>query len=162
MTAVGLRSIPGQRPCLVRIIGRELPGAACGPYTDVHVALAVGKEVHNVVLADVPEVIWETEVRVGEKDGVRTFHGKAVEGKAPERFLYLNWSGRLGAAPHAGFRRAKLRLDLVPQGVLEAALSSGVLVGTVGLTDPKGMPLCASVKPPVIGWAAGQPTRAST
>jgi hypothetical protein len=31
---------------------------------------------------------------------------------------------------------------------------SGVLVGRLGLTDPKGGPLCASVRPPVVQWSA--------
>jgi Family of unknown function (DUF5990) len=30
-----------------------------------------------------------------------------------------------------------------------------VLVGRVGLTDPKGNPVCASVRPPLIEWSAG-------
>jgi len=52
------------------------------------------------------------------------------------------------------FRRAKLWLDTVPADVLGQALDRGVLVGRIGLTDPKGNPLCAAVRPPVIEWAA--------
>jgi Family of unknown function (DUF5990) len=29
-----------------------------------------------------------------------------------------------------------------------------VLVGRLGLTDPKGNPLCAAVRPPIIEWSA--------
>jgi hypothetical protein len=29
-----------------------------------------------------------------------------------------------------------------------------VLVGRLGLADPKGNPLCAAVRPPVIEWSA--------
>jgi hypothetical protein len=52
------------------------------------------------------------------------------------------------------FRRAKLWLNTVPEDVMADALRSGTLVGRLGLTDAKGNPLCASVRPPVITWAA--------
>lgn len=38
--------------------------------------------------------------------------------------------------------------------MLVQALELGVLVGRLGLTDPKGNPLCAAVRPPVIEWSA--------
>jgi hypothetical protein len=38
--------------------------------------------------------------------------------------------------------------------VLDQALELGVLVGRLGLTDAKGNPLCAAVRPPVIEWSA--------
>ncbi len=45
------------------------------------------------------------------------------------------------------FRRAKLMLDSVPDDVLAAAASDGLLVGRLGLTDANGGPLCARVDP---------------
>jgi hypothetical protein len=38
--------------------------------------------------------------------------------------------------------------------VLDQALDLGLLVGRLGLTDPKGNPRCAAVRPPVIEWSA--------
>lgn len=38
--------------------------------------------------------------------------------------------------------------------VLGSAAKSGLLVGTLGLTDAKGNPLCARVRPPQISWTA--------
>ena len=52
------------------------------------------------------------------------------------------------------FRRAKLMLDAVPPDVLRAAERSGSLVARLGLTDAKGGPLCAAVRPPVVTWSA--------
>jgi hypothetical protein len=45
-----------------------------------------------------------------------------------------------------------------PAAVLDEALDLGLLVGRLGLIDPKGNPRCAAVRPPVIEWsaAAGQ------
>ena len=54
------------------------------------------------------------------------------------------------------FRRAKLWLNAIPTDVIDSALESGVLVGRLGLTDGKGNPLCASVRPPLIEWSAGR------
>ena len=53
------------------------------------------------------------------------------------------------------FRRAKLMLDGVPDNILAKAAKSGVLVGRLGLTDVKGQPLCAAVRPPMIEWSVG-------
>jgi len=52
------------------------------------------------------------------------------------------------------FRRAKVWLDAIPPGVLDNALQLGLLVGRMGLTDRKGNPVCAAVRPPVIEWSA--------
>jgi hypothetical protein len=52
------------------------------------------------------------------------------------------------------FRRPKLWLDAVPPDVLGQALDLGLLVGRLGLTDPKGNPRCAAVRPPVIEWSS--------
>jgi hypothetical protein len=54
------------------------------------------------------------------------------------------------------FRRPKLMLADVPTAVLAAATASGTLVGTLGLTDAKGHPLCARVTPPKIHWSPGE------
>jgi hypothetical protein len=53
------------------------------------------------------------------------------------------------------FRRAKLWLDAITPSVLERAVQQGALIGRLGLTDPAGNPLCASVRPPLIEWSAG-------
>jgi hypothetical protein len=45
-------------------------------------------------------------------------------------------------------------LDSVPEDVLAAAASDGLLVGRLGLTDANGGPLCARVDPPHITWTA--------
>ena len=36
----------------------------------------------------------------------------------------------------------------------EWAVERGLLVGRLGLTDAKGGPICASVRPPLIDWSA--------
>jgi len=147
-----------RRPLVVRIVARSLPGRTCGPYTDVTVALAskVGCDPADGVPADRRSATWETRVEVSERNGSAAFHGPAVNGPPRERFVYLTWIGRKGRAKPAMFRRAKLRLDAVPAGVLASALRSGVLVGKLGLTAADGMPVCASVRPPAIEWSVSR------
>lgn len=149
--------IPASSRVRVRIDAHDLPGSACGPYSDVFVGLVEEPGVHpsRMVSGAAREASWEIAIDVRNDGGAPAFRGKAVHGRAPERFLYLVWIGREGRAPAAMFRRAKLRLDVVPHDVLARACASGVLVGRVGLTDSRGMPLCASVKPPAIAWSSG-------
>lgn len=150
----GLTAAP--RSIRVRIVARALPGRTCGPYRDVHVGFVAkaGEHPDAMTDGDARGATWETTVELRDVGGAPAFRGPAVHGPKDERFFYLAWIGRLGDAPPAMFRRAKLRLDAIPAGVLAAASRSGALVARLGLTDARGMPLCASVKPPDIEWSA--------
>jgi hypothetical protein len=52
------------------------------------------------------------------------------------------------------FRRAKLVLTDVQPDTIAAAQRSGLLVARLGLTDAKGHPVCARVRPPAVQWSA--------
>jgi hypothetical protein len=69
--------------------------------------------------------------------------------------VYLSWGVVEGPGSFEMFRRAKIMFDGIPAGTMTAAQESGVLVGRLGLTDPKGNPTCAAVRPPLIEWTAG-------
>lgn len=133
----------------VRLVGRDLPGAECGGHRDVHVAVQRGAEAERPVRADAAEVVFEFEVTVVTgPDGRPDFKGPHVQGKRGERFFYLTWGELPPGGEFAMFRRAKLWFADLP----EDAVAAGAVVGEVGLTDGKGMPLCAGVRPPVVGW----------
>ena len=139
----------------VRIEATDLPGRACGEHRGVHVGLQRGREPYELVAADEPAASWAFDVttRVTD-DGQTDFGGPFVQGRRPERFVYLTW-GEVGAdGTFAMFRRAKLLFADVDPGVLRSALAHGQLVGRLGLTDSCGMPLCARVRPPVVTWSA--------
>jgi hypothetical protein len=85
--------------------------------------------------------------------------GPYIQGRPTERFIYLSWGEVDATGRFEMFRRAKLMLDAIPATTITAALTTGVLVGRLGLTDTKGNPLCASVRPPAIAWTAGQARR---
>ena len=120
--------LPGTPGVLVGVQRRGHPGELLDP-----------------VPADRPSASWKVDCTVRGDDVT----GPYVEGRPGARFVYLSWS-RNGAM----FRRAKLMLDGVPTDVLRAAERSGSLVARLGLTDAKGGPLCAAVRPPVVTWSS--------
>jgi hypothetical protein len=80
--------------------------------------------------------------------------GPYIQGSPGGRFIYLSWGTVDDAKTFTLFRRAKLWLDAVPPAVIDDAVDLGLLVGRLGLTDGKGNPLCAAVRPPLIEWSA--------
>jgi len=139
----------------IRIIATRLPGRSFGERTDVRVGMQVGKEITDLVAGDARSAEWQTEVSaIRAPAGSSAIRGKAIHGKADERFLYLAWVSRGAEGEDEMFRRAKLQLDGVPAKLLARALAQGKpLVAELELTDAKGEPLCASVRPPAIRWS---------
>lgn len=147
---------------LIRIHGTDLPGRTCGPSPDfpdghhnIHVAVQgrmSQQELFGLVPADVPEAQWhlQTEIVSVSPFDVR---GPQIKGSPTHRFIYLTWGIVDPAGQFRMFRRAKLWLDTVPDDVLTRAVKLERLVGTLGLTDTEGWPLCASVRPPRITWS---------
>jgi hypothetical protein len=134
----------------VRIVGTDLPGATCGPaptasgrYAAIHVGVQRVAEVVDLVPGDPDVAVWSFDV------GVRKgrFAGPFVHGRGDERFVYLSW-GELVDGSFTMFRRAKLQLDALDP----TACDGHTVEGRLGLTDDKGHPLCASVRPPRITW----------
>ena len=144
----------------VVIEGHDLPGAefvsAGIPLHNVHVAVQIGKQPVGLVRGDADGGRWEIDVRTVVADGVVDLRGPAVHGKKGERFLYLTW-GEVGPGDSfAMFRRAKLMIgDIDPVMLAAAAADDGILVASLSLTDERGGPRCARVKPPAIRLAAG-------
>ena len=149
---------------LVRIEGHELPGRFCGPGPDypdghhnVHVAVqrrAKPAELLGLTPGDARTATWALECSAAEVPNGDDIKGPFVQGPAGARFIYLSWGVVDEQGGFTMFRRAKLWLDGIPPDVLSRAVSTGVLVGRLGLTDERGHPRCASVRPPVIEWSA--------
>jgi Family of unknown function (DUF5990) len=143
----------------LRIEGHDLPGRTCGDHSDIHVGLQVGKDYQDLQQGHARKVSWETVITVAEGPGGRMkARGPAVHGPTGERFLYLAWLGKSSDGLVAMFRRAKLQLDAIPEELWRTALARGApLVAKLALTDAKGAPVCASVRPPAIRWTVGGP-----
>ena len=128
----------------VAIHGVNLPGRVfCCPdgseMGNVHVGVQVRREPDQLVRADEAEALWELDVDVVSKDGVRDFRGPAVQGTRGDRFIYLTW-GDMSHGRFEMFRRAKLMLDRVDPTVMEKATAAVV-------TSDTWRPL-ASTRPP--------------
>ena len=111
-------------------------------------------ELMGQVSADVESVTWELEATPVPSATV-DFRGPYISGPPGGRFVYLSWGVVEGPGSFEMFRRAKIMFDGIPAETMTAAQESGVLVGRLGLTDPKGNPTCAAVRPPLIEWTAG-------
>ena len=148
---------------LIRIEAHDLPGRSCGPSPERpggHHGIEVGVQRKNKpgelmgqVSADVETVTWDV-VATPVEDKDADFRGPYISGPPGGRFIYLSWGVVDEPGSFEMFRRAKIMFDGIPEEVLAEARSSGVLVGRLGLTDPKGNPTCAAVRPPLIEWTA--------
>jgi hypothetical protein len=149
---------------IIRIEGTDLPGRACGPGPDfpdghheIHVAVQGRKgqgDLLGVVPADVEIATWSLMCDVVAGAPEVDVRGPQIQGSPGKRFIYLTWGVVNPLGTFRMFRRAKLWLNAVPPDVMAAAVEGGTLVGRLGLTDEKGAPLCASVRPPRITWHA--------
>jgi hypothetical protein len=142
----------------IRIEGVELPGRCGGTEAEalrrsnVQVGMQLKAEVVGRFPADAESAIWEFEVDSREIDGLLDVGGPYVHGRPGARFLYLSW-GAVDGDEFAMFRRAKLMFGDVPTELLRSAHDGGrVLVGRLRLTDSKGGPRCARVRPPDVVW----------
>jgi hypothetical protein len=142
----------------VRIVGTDLPGTG-GRLPGVLVGVQHKDVVVDALPADAASVTFEFEVQVLDTPDGLDFRGPLVHGRRGERFLYLVWTRPdLDGRPQM-FRRAKLQLAPVAEllgAETPSRMDAGLLViGTLPLTDAKGGPVCASVRPPAIGWQRG-------
>ncbi|MBC6457834.1 DUF5990 family protein [Actinomadura sp. HBU206391] len=148
----------------IRIEASDLPGRTCGPggdfpgYTDIHVGVQRRErpgELLDLHAGDAPSAVWTLECATAPGPAGTDIKGRYIQGRPGGRFIYLSWGSVDDAGGFHMFRRAKLMLDGIDADVIEAAVRSGLLLARLGLTDGKGQPLCAAVRPPVVEWSAG-------
>jgi hypothetical protein len=147
----------------IQIEGTELPGRSVGAgpgfpdgQRNIHVAVQGRKgqqDLFGLTPADVQVARWEIE---GEliSQSPWDLRGPQIHGTVGQRFIYLTWGVVDQPGSFIMFRRAKLWLNAVPGDVQTRAVKRGRLLGRLALTDAAGLPLCASVRPPLIAWSA--------
>ena len=134
----------------IRIIGERLPGRTFGPHANVHIGIQKGTEVVDLVPGDAPSATFDISI-VRRDDG--DFRGPYVHGKPGDRFLYLSWVDvDAGTSTATMFRRIKLMLSAIPPGVVRD--STRELEAYLSLTNDKGEPVAAAVRPPQISWSS--------
>jgi Family of unknown function (DUF5990) len=145
-----------KRPLRIRIEGTNLPGRTFCEHTNVHVGVQCRSDPVDLTPADATEATFEFDVDILPSDeGAWDFRGPFVHGKRNERFLYLTWGDLSPAGDFAMFRRAKLHLSCLEEPLITAAATpTHHLVARLSLTDGRGGPRCASIRPPAISWTA--------
>ena len=136
----------------VRIVGRRLPGRTWSGRSGIHVGVQRDGEVVGLVPGDMGEAHFDLEVEVEVSENGIDFRGPFVHGRGGERFLYLSWGEVDADGTFTMFRRLKLHLlPLAEQ--FEAKLATAQRVEAfLELTDTKGRPVAASVRPPWVLW----------
>ncbi|WP_123471479.1 DUF5990 family protein [Streptomyces sp. CEV 2-1] len=156
----------------IHIEGSRLPGRACGPggdfagYENIHVGVQRKDrpgELLGLLPGDAPSASWTLDCTAtatasasAPADGVE-ISGPYVQDRLGGRFVYLSWGTVDENGRFSMFRRAKLMFADIGADTLEAAARSGHLTARLPLSDAKGQPLCARVRPPVIEWSAAAP-----
>ena len=148
-----------KRPLPVRIEGTSLPGRVFCEHQHVHVGVQCRQEPAGLVPGDAEAAAFDLTVDIlPAAGGGWDFRGPYVHGKPGERFLYLTWGDHPPGGGFTMFRRAKLHLSPLDTDLVERAAAPGHrLVARLALTDARGGPRCASIRPPDITWTA-EPT----
>jgi hypothetical protein len=120
----------------IRIDARDLPGRSWCDHPNVHVGVQRGREPWALVPGDAPSATWVL-------DDVKPF----LQGRKDDRFVYLTWGDVAPDGTFEMFRRAKLLLVDVPEDLGDD------LVARLALTDARGGPRCARVRPPDVEWS---------
>ena len=138
----------------VRIVGRRLPGSSWSGRHGIHVGVQRGTEVVGLVTGDAADAVFDIDLEVvAGSDGEPDFRGPYVHGRRGERFFYLSWGEVDDAGTFAMFRRLKLHLaPLVEQSTAESVFGAKRIQAVLELTDTRGRPLAASVRPPWVTW----------
>lgn len=138
--------------------------ATSAGYENIHVGVQRKDrpgELLGLLPGDAPSASWTLDCTAtasasASADGVE-ISGPYVQDRLGGRFVYLSWGTVDENGLFSMFRRAKLMFADIGADTLEAAARSGHLTARLPLSDAKGQPLCARVRPPVIEWSAAAP-----
>lgn len=165
VTGHGAARPAGHDPVRIQVIivASDLPGRDCGPsgdfpgYRDIHVGVQRKDrrdELLGLTPGDASSAYWTLEATAASDAGGTDIKGPYIQGRPGARFIYLSWGTVDDDGTFTMFRRAKLWLDAIDPATLDAARRYGSLIAHLKLTDTKGHPLCAAVRPPLIRWSA--------
>ncbi len=148
LVGVAMASVP------MRIVGRRLPGSSWSGRQGIHIGVQHGTEVVGLVIGDAADAVFDIHLEViADGNGEPDFRGPYVHGRRGERFVYLSWGEVDDEGTFSMFRRLKLHLaPLLEQCSAEGVLAAKKIQAVLELTDTRGRPLAASVRPPWVTW----------
>jgi hypothetical protein len=135
----------------IEIVCTELPGA--GP-SSLHLGIQRDNAIIEAASADSKRIVFRPTLRARRNtDGSVNFLGPFAQGPKAERFIYLNWATMNDRVPAVMVGRIKLHLNHITWAAVErAALSDKPLRVKLALTNAKGNPVMASLRPDVARW----------
>jgi hypothetical protein len=165
VTGRGTARPPGQDPVRIQVIitavglpGRDIsPGDNFPGAQNIHVGIQRRDhrdDLLGLTPGDAPSAYWTFDATATPAANGIDVTGPYIQGRSGARFIYLSWGTVGDDGTFTMFRRAKLWLDAIDPATLDAARRYGSLIASLKLTDTKGHPLCAAVRPPHIRWSA--------
>jgi uncharacterized protein DUF5990 len=139
----------------VEITCTDLPGSKWDERGPVHLAIQKEDQIENPQSADLARIRFSPVLRVRKHtDGSANFLGPYAHGPRTGRFIYLVWAVMQGKAPVAMAGRIKILLDHIAWSDVERAVAKKRPIKvTLGLTNEKGRPVFASVRPDRAKWS---------
>ena len=129
----------------------ELPGAG---YPSLHLGIQRDQSIIEMASADSKRIMFKPTLRARPNaDGSVNFLGPFAHGPKAERFIYLNWTTMNGNVLTGMVGRIKLHLNHIRwTAVQKAAAANKPIRVRLALTNAKGRPVMASVRPDVAKW----------
>jgi len=135
----------------IEIVCTELPGA---DFSSLHLGIQRDEAITEVASADSKRIVFKPVLRARRNaDGSVNFLGPFAQGPKAERFIYLNWATMKGNVLTGMVGRIKLHLNHITWAAVEKAAAGNKPVRVkLALTNAKGKPVMASVRPDVAKW----------
>jgi hypothetical protein len=136
---------------MIEIVCTELPGAG---NKSLHLGIQRDEAITEAAPADSKQIVFKPTLRARcNADGSVNFLGPFAHGPKAERFIYLTWATTNGKVPTAMVGRIKLHLNHIPWAAVEKAAGRDRPIRvSLALTNAKGNPVMASVRPDLAKW----------
>jgi len=138
----------------VQIVCTSLPGAEWEGHRPLTLGIQRDKQMIEAASADSKQVVFKPLLRARRSaDGSANFLGPFAHGPRTERFIYLVWAIVQGGIPVRMVGRIKLHLNHIKWAAVEKAAGGHKPIRVkLTLTNAKGKPVMASVRPPAAQW----------
>lgn len=139
---------------VIEIVCTNLPGEEWDGHGTLHLGIQRDNEMTEAASAGLTRVVFRPVLRARRNtDGAANFLGAYAHGPRTERFIYLIWAIRQGKLAGRMVGRVKLHLNHIKWANVEKAAGGKKPIRvTLALTNAKGKPVMASVRPDAAKW----------
>jgi len=139
---------------VIEIVCTNLPGEQWEGNSTLCLGIQRDDEIIEADSAGSTRVVFRPVLRARRNpDGSANFLGAFAHGPRTERFIYLVWAIVHGKLPIRMVGRVKLHLNHIKWASVEKAGGGKKAIRvTLDLTNAKGKPVMASVRPDVAKW----------